>query len=190
MQKWIILIIISIIIIIGSIIILNVDIETEYVPEKEVSQKDLRKTLVTLYFRNKENGEIVKETRLIDSKKLLKEPYYELINMLILGPENQNLEKLIPDETKILECSFENGCVLINFSKEFIENGTDEVKKVQSIYTIYETLTELKEVTNINILVEGNEKEDIKNMISNLNKDVHDNKENSINNTVQNIDKQ
>lgn len=103
MQKWIILIVIAIILIVGTIIVLNIDIETEYVPETEVSQTALRKTIITLYFRNKENGEIDKETKLIDSKLLLRDPYQELLNILISGPENQNLEKLIPEGTKILE---------------------------------------------------------------------------------------
>lgn len=168
MQKWIILIVISIILIIGTIIVLNIDIETEYVPETEVSQTALRKTIVELCFRNKENGEIVKESRLIDSKVLLKDPYQELVKMLILGPENQNYEKIVPEGVVIRETNFENGCVTINFSKEFIENNTDEVKQMQSVYAIFETLKQLTEVNDIKILIEGEEKENINNIILNI----------------------
>ena len=187
MQKWIILIVIAIILIVGTIIVLNIDIETEYVPETEVSQTALRKTIITLYFRNKENGEIDKETKLIDSKLLLRDPYQELLNILISGPENQNLEKLIPEGTKILETVFENGCVTINFSKEFIENSIDEVKKVQAIYTIFETLTELTEVNDIKILIEGEEKEDINNAILNMkNSNPNNNSKNNENTIYEN----
>ena len=187
MQKWIILIVIAIILIVGTIIVLNIDIETEYVPETEVSQTALRKTMITLYFRNKENGEIDKETKLIDSKLLLRDPYQELLNILISGPENQNLEKLIPEGTKILETVFENGCVTINFSKEFIENSIDEVKKVQAIYTIFETLTELTEVNDIKILIEGEEKEDINNVILNMkNSNTNNNSKNNENTIYEN----
>lgn len=187
MQKWIILIVIAIILIVGTIIVLNIDIETEYVPETEVSQTALRKTIITLYFRNKENGEIDKETKLIDSKLLLRDPYQELLNILISGPENQNLEKLIPEGTKILETVFENGCVTINFSKEFIENSIDEVKKVQAIYTIFETLTELTEVNDIKILIEGEEKEDINNVILNMkNSNLNNNSKNNENTIYEN----
>ncbi len=187
MQKWIILIVIAIILIVGTIIVLNIDIETEYVPETEVSQTALRKTIITLYFRNKENGEIDKETKLIDSKLLLRDPYQELLNILISGPENQNLEKLIPEGTKILETVFENGCVTINFSKEFIENSIDEVKKVQAIYTIFETLTELTEVNDIKILIEGEEKEDINNVILNMkNSNPNNNSKNNENTIYEN----
>lgn len=187
MQKWIILIVIAIILIVGTIIVLNIDIETEYVPETEVSQTALRKTIITLYFRNKENGEIDKETKLIDSKLLLRDPYQELLNILISGPENQNLEKLIPEGTKILETVFENGCVTINFSKEFIKNSIDEVKKVQAIYTIFETLTELTEVNDIKILIEGEEKEDINNVILNMkNSNPNNNSKNNENTIYEN----
>lgn len=187
MQKWIILIVIAIILIVGTIIVLNIDIETEYVPETEVSQTALRKTIITLYFRNKENGKIDKETKLIDSKLLLRDPYQELLNILISGPENQNLEKLIPEGTKILETVFENGCVTINFSKEFIENSIDEVKKVQAIYTIFETLTELTEVNDIKILIEGEEKEDINNVILNMkNSNTNNNSKNNENTIYEN----
>ena len=187
MQKWIILIVIAIILIVGTIIVLNIDIETEYVPETEVSQTALRKTIITLYFRNKENGEIDKETKLIDSKLLLRDPYQELLNILISGPENQNLEKLIPEGTKILETVFENGCVTINFSKEFIENSIDEVKKVQAIYTIFLIFTELTEVNDIKILIEGEEKEDINNVILNMkNSNPNNNSKNNENTIYEN----
>ena len=75
MQKWIILIVVAIIVIIGIFIALNVSIETEYVPETEIEEVELRKTIVTLYFKDKTSGDLTKETRLIDSKLLLREPY-------------------------------------------------------------------------------------------------------------------
>ena len=58
------------------------DVETEYTPEGEIEEEEFRKTLVTLYFKNKETGEISSETKLIDSKELLLEPYSTLIQLL------------------------------------------------------------------------------------------------------------
>ena len=72
MQKWIILVVVCVILILGTIIMMNVDIETEYVPETEIEDIELRKTIVTLYFNNTQTSELAKETRLIDSKELLK----------------------------------------------------------------------------------------------------------------------
>lgn len=190
MQKWIILIVICIILIIGTVIVLNIDIETEYVPETEVSQTALRKTIVTLYYKNKENGEIIKESRLIDSKTLLKDPYQELMVMLIGGPENQNYENVIPEGTNIIETSFENGCVSINFNKEFIENSKDELQIKDSIYTIYKTLTELTEVNTIKILIDGEEKEEVNALISSIQNEnqLQENSKNLNINNTNNVD--
>ena len=154
MQKWIILIVIAVIAIIGVFIVMNVSIETEYIPESEVEETELRKTIVSLYFKDKTTGELVKETRMIDSKELLKNPYNALVKMLIDGPENTNYEKTIPEGTSIIDTTFESGCVNINFSKEFSEN-IETAKLQASINSIYQTLRELTEVTSIKILVEG-----------------------------------
>lgn len=157
MQKWIILIVTLIIIILGGIVIMNFNIETEYIPETEIEDKELRKTIVSLYFQDKQTKELVRESRLIDSKNLLKEPYKELINMLMAGPENENFEKCIPDGVKIIDISLSKGIVTINFSNEFVENSSDDKQKYNSIYSIVNTLTELKEVSGIKIIIDGNE---------------------------------
>lgn len=154
MQKWIILIVIAMIAIIGVFIVMNVSVETEYIPESEVEETELRKTIVSLYFKDKTTGELVKETRMIDSKELLKNPYNALVKMLIDGPGNTNYEKAIPEETSIIDITFESGCVIINFSKEFSEN-IETTKLQTNINSIYQTLRELTEVTSIKILVEG-----------------------------------
>lgn len=154
MQKWIILIIVILIAITGVFIILNVDIESEYVPEEEVKETEMRNTIITLYFLDKTNGSISKETRMIDSKELLKNPYKTLIQILINGPENSNCEKIIPENTQILDINFENGVVIVNFSKEFSENVEPSLLQA-SKDAIKQTLIELTEVTDVRILVEG-----------------------------------
>ena len=157
MQKWIILVVVCVILILSTIVILNVDIETEYVPESEIEDIELRKTIVTLYFNDNETNELAKETRLVDSKILLKKPYEELVKMLIQGPENNNYGKVIPEGTNLLSSNFENGCVVLNFSKEFVENSTTDVQKINSIYSIVNTLTELTEVSSVKFLINNEE---------------------------------
>ena len=157
MQKWIILIVVCIIVILGGFVIFNSDIETEYVPEEEIREDELRNTIVSLYFEDKNTKELVKETRLIDSKRLLKNPYEELIKLLIDGPENSNYEKTIPGNAKLLSAKLKGDCVIIDFSNEFVENALDEKQKYNSIYSILNTLTELTEVNSIKIVIDGQE---------------------------------
>lgn len=157
MQKWIILIIVIIICIIAVFIGMNTSIETEYIPESEIEEVELRKTIITLYFKDKVSGNIAEETRLIDSKTLLEEAHTELIKLLMIGPENENFEKILPEGISIIECNYQNNCVIINFSKELKNANLKEIDKENIKTSIYNTLTQLKEVDDIKILVEGEE---------------------------------
>ena len=158
MQKWIIIIIVVLIAILGVFIVFNIDVETEYVPESEVEETEFRNTIITLYFVDKETGTLSKENKLIDSKELLKNPYKTIVEKLMLGPENEKNDKVISENTKIHDIKFEKGIVIINFSKEFSE-GIDKDKLQIRKDAIYKTLTEFTEVTNIKVLVEGIELE-------------------------------
>lgn len=156
MQKWIILIVVFIIVVLSIFIVSNVSVETEYTPETEIEDVELRKTIVTLYFKNKETGELAKETRLIDSKDLLKDPYGQILNLLLQGPENSNYERVIAENVTILDIKFENGCVTVKFSKELAEN-LDENKRKDITDSVSSTLTQLTEVISVNVLIEGEE---------------------------------
>ena len=153
MQKWIIFIVIGVIIAIGTFVVINLNVETEYVPEGEIKEEEFRKTLVTLYFKDKENGEIVSETRLIDSKELLLDPYEKLINLLIQGPANEKNEKIIPDEIKLLNTDLKNGYVIITLSDNFISEDINDEKRNMIGTSIYYTLSNLTEVNGIKIKV-------------------------------------
>lgn len=157
MQKWIILGVIFIILILTTVIVLNVDIETEYTPETEIEETELRKTIITLYFLDKNTGELAKESRLIDSKQLIIKPYEEVLNMLISGPENGNYERIIPENVKILETKLDADCLVINFSNEILDSMADESKKVKITESIYQSLKEFTEINSVKILIENQE---------------------------------
>lgn len=158
MKKVIIILLIVIGITICSILIFNTNVEVEYVPETEIEDVDLRKTMVCLYFANKESGELQKESRLIDSKDLLIDPYSELIDMLIDGPESEFLKKTIPEGTRLLNVELVGECLNVNLSKEFIDNCSDDPKdKENAANSILYTVKELTEVCAVKIMVEGEE---------------------------------
>lgn len=130
----------------------------EYTPQEEISSEQLRQTLVTLYFRNKETKELMPEARMMDSKLLLNNPYNELIKLLVEGPKNDSLEKLVPEGTNINNVEISKGIVYIDFSEEFTKvgnMGAEEESKI--IYSIVNTLTELTEVSGVKILINGEE---------------------------------
>ena len=148
----IIIFIILLVLGIGYLVYINInregegEREKEYTPEIEISDDKLRETVVNLYFINKDTNELDIEARQIDSKYLLENPYLTLIKLLIDGPQKENLEKLIPENTIINKVEFMNGIVYIDLSNNFEEQGNKEM----ILNSIEKTLKQLNEVDEIN----------------------------------------
>ena len=73
----------------------------EYTPEAEISEEQVRQTIVSLYFPLKENDKLNPEARLIDIKEIINNPYEKLVELLIEGPKNEKNKKIIPEGTKL-----------------------------------------------------------------------------------------
>ena len=153
--------IILILIGVGYLIINNIknnnkEIMDEYTPEEEITDEQLRKTVVTLYFLDVDNYELAPEARQIDAKDLLDNPYELLINLLIEGSENEKLKKLIPENTKLNSAEVKDGILYIDFSENFIkEQKLGKEQEEMILKSIVNTVTELTEVNKIAILIDG-----------------------------------
>lgn len=137
----------------------NVEIETditEYVPQEEISNAQNRTTLLTLYFVNPATGGVVPEVRQVDVKEIIDEPYEKIMNLLIEGSQNPDIGRTIPDGTRINSICLEREELVIDLSKEFI-NGRDAKSEEQSkvMESIISTFKELKEVSSVTFLVDG-----------------------------------
>jgi len=133
-------------------------VQNEYIPQEEITDEQLRKTIVTLYFMDIETASLQPEARQIDSKDLLENPYKKLIELLIEGPNNEKLIKIVPEGTTINNIEEKNGVVTIDFSEHFIKDqllGKEQEELI--INSIINTLTELTEVSGIKILINGEE---------------------------------
>lgn len=124
----------------------------EYTPAEEISESQLRETMVSLYFLDKTSNSLKSEGKLIDSALLLQNPYKELINLLIKGPSNDGLLNVFPDNTQVLDAYIQNGCVTIDFSEEIL-NFENEEQQYNIVNSILNTLTQLNEVSSIKILI-------------------------------------
>lgn len=130
----------------------------EYTPEQEITEEQLRQTVVTLYFLDPNNCELVPEARQIDSKALINNPYEILINLLIEGPKNEKLMKLIPEDTKLNSAQIKGNVLYIDFSKEFInEQNLGQQQEELILKSIVNTVTELTEINKVTILIDGEE---------------------------------
>lgn len=127
---------------------------SEYTPEEEISSKQMRETSVSLFFVDSDNN-MKCEGKLIDSAELLQNPYKKLIELLLSGPQTNNLLNIFPENTKILDAELKNNCVVLNFSEEFL-NYKDDNQKLNMINCVLNTLKQLNEVNSIKILIGGN----------------------------------
>lgn len=130
---------------------------TEFTPEEELSDTSLRKTVLSLYFIHSNNGKLKEESRQIDSKELLKNPYLTLMELLIKGPNNnEELVGLIPENTKINSAERKGNTVYLDLSKEFVKDqnlGKEQEELI--INSIVKTMTELTEVNFVVFLIDG-----------------------------------
>lgn len=135
----------------------------EYIPAEEITEEQARNTIISVYYRNKETGELMPEARLIDVKLLANNPYEEILKILMEGPKSDKLERVIPEGTVVLGTELKKDVLYINLSNEFIDNqkeGTEEEAK--TVYSIVNTLTELNEVNAVRILINGEENNEFK----------------------------
>ncbi len=130
----------------------------EYVPQEEITGEQLRQTVITLYFLNPETQELTPEARQIDAKELIENPYELLINLLMEGPKNEKLLKLIPENTKLNNAQIKDNILYIDFSEDFIkEQNLGKEQEELILKSIVNTLTELTEINKVAILINGEE---------------------------------
>lgn len=135
----------------------------EYIPEEEITEDQLRQTIVSLYFQSKETKEILPEARLVDIKEIINDPCDKLVNLLIEGPKSEKSERIIPENTKLLKTYMEGDCVVIDLSADFLNYNKEDIKiKENMIKSLVNTLTELTEVNSVKILIDGNTNEEFK----------------------------
>ena len=164
---WIIIgVLIVAIIAVGVYLIIQNNSEpemNEIEPEAEITDEQMRQTIVTLYYQNKDTKELMPEGRTIDAKELLTDPYATLVNLLIETPKNEKLQSAIPEGTRVLKTELQGNVIYLDLSKEFIDNhpGGEEQENI-TIYSIVNTLTELNEVEGVKILINGQENQSFK----------------------------
>ena len=170
--------------------------EVEIQPEEEITDEQMRQTIITLYYKNKETKELMPEGRMIDSKELLSDPYTTLIELLIEAPKSENLQSVIPEGTRVIKAELKSDILYLDLSKEFIDNheGGEEAENL-TIYSIVNTVTELNEVNSVKILINGREDQSFNDNKINFrnafvridNKDTEESKKNNtVNSVIQN----
>ena len=101
--------------------------------------------------------QLVTEEKKVDAKDLVDNPYLYIVNLLILGPNSENLQNPIPEGTKVNKAELNGDCVTVDLSQDFLNSsGTN------AIYAIVNSLIELKEVNSVKFLIDGEEQDNMK----------------------------
>ncbi len=135
--------------------------------EDQASQLN-EKIPVRLYFADKESHKLRIEIRYIpieEARKSVNNLAAIIVDELIKGPVKKSvLNPTMPTDTKrngIVK--IEAGVATVDLSKEFVDNHTGDKNKEQlTIFSIVNSLTELKEIQKVKFTIDGKTRENFK----------------------------
>lgn len=169
MDKKKIIVLLLILIIVGLLIyficshvsISNEDAYSNYTPQEEISEESSKETPISLYFLDKESNKLKSSSKMVKVSDLLKDPYRLVVQELIKGPSDEKLITTFPENTRLIDATFSENCVTLNFSEDLL-NFKDDTQKFNIINSILNSLSQLTEVNSIKILInnEPNQKFD------------------------------
>ncbi len=129
----------------------NEDLRLEISPISEEKAE-----LITLYFPDKGRQYLVRENRIIAQKNEQKEKL--ILEELIKGPKKQKNGIVISPEVKINSIISRNDVTYIDLSSEFKYNMEFvSNSEILAIYSVVNSLTELKTIKNVKFTVDGQE---------------------------------
>lgn len=112
-----------------------------------------QKNTLILYFASKDGKalEEVERTVLNDSSMAMEKLVMQL---LIEGPPDDNTRAVLPDTVSVLDISIRSGTCYVNFDSGFL-NETMDLNPEIIIYAIVNSLSELSDVSQVQIMVNG-----------------------------------
>ena len=113
-------------------------------------------TEVVLYFSSMDGASLVRERREVHySTNISVEKL--IVEQLIEGPQKSGIKATIPSETKIISVTVAEGVCYVNLDTSFY-NQNAEIKEEVVLYSIVNSLTELKGINKVQIAVNGDTK--------------------------------
>lgn len=111
--------------------------------------------MLTLYFPDAQRRYLVRETLRVEAMDNTDKPAY-IVQSLLDGRSRGQLTSCIPAETELLDISVENGICTVDLSSEF-QSGLELsfAAERMAVYSIVNSLTELPEITTVDLWVAG-----------------------------------
>jgi len=108
-----------------------------------------------IYFADENNRYLLPDTRKVMTTEQDSLATY-VIYQLIEGPKSDNMQPVIPEGTRLLNLTVENGLATVDFSSEFFSNRprTEDGERM-TLYALVDSLTELDAIDSVRFMVEG-----------------------------------
>jgi len=143
----------------------KVETSTQEVEQKQdVNEEESKKTVeVVLYFSDANAEKLIQEKRMVNYETYKQNPQKAIIEELIKGPLDSKLYSVIPNGTKLLSVEVKDRKVVVDLSKEFIDNHNGgSTGEIMTIYGIVNSLTELKDIDSVEFKIEGESRSEFK----------------------------
>lgn len=112
-----------------------------------------QKSNLILYFASQDGKELVEvERTVLNDSSIAMEKL--VMNLLLEGPPDSNTRAVIPDTVSVLDSSVRSGTCYVNFDSTFLTDTMDLPPEI-IIYAIVNSLSELNDVSQVQIMVNG-----------------------------------
>ncbi len=129
------------------------------VPSESTATDEDSSAFVPLYFLSAGQRSLVRERREVSLQGRIEERLETIVTELIAGPTLGNLLPTIPKGTQLLSLFWvkDKGCVIVNFSREFIDNSPGHVlAEWASVYSVVNSIADHDSaIRSVQILVDG-----------------------------------
>lgn len=120
----------------------------------DIASEKINYQTITLYFADSTLTHLRGEQRLLEVKQSL-DIEYQLVELLLGGPESSDLVSTIPSGTKLINTTTENGICYVNLSSAFLNKTNGEGLTTLQVYSIVDSLTGLDSVNAVQFYIEG-----------------------------------
>ena len=128
---------------------------SDIVTDGNISAEPTNYEILTLYFMSADGTRLDYEIREVEVNP--NQPIERfIIEQLIKGPENGELKRVIPTDTKIRDISAADGVCYVDLSSDFVTKQTGSYDDaIAAVYSIVDSLCELEQVSRVQFLIEG-----------------------------------
>lgn len=111
----------------------------------------------TLYYPDKSESRLIPKK--VNIKHITKNVEEELIEKLITGIEDEDVTTILPKKTKVLSTEIADETLYLNLSKDIKNIDITPKNEALLLYSIVNTMTQLDNINNVQILLEGEREE-------------------------------